>query len=147
MTREALEWTKEGKPLGAATMNEVLAKMANEDPKVNAPETQVEPTDYGPRGLPPSEPNPDGVEEGTDWEDGQRARDDTADDGDEADHDEDEVGQPPEVDEFFENAMRLSAQLVAGLNEDNIDDVKRKMLTASVMQLWTEILAFRALIK
>ncbi len=144
--RAALDFRKQGKVPGAATMNAVLAKMAEEEREAKASDPKIEVTDYGPRALPPSERDNHDFDEDTDWPNSELFEDDLGDDGDEADEENDEVGQPPEVDLFFKSALRLSAQLVAGLYNEKMDSVKRDKLLALVMQLATEIAAFRALV-
>ena len=153
----AREWVQQGKDPSSVTIEEMLAAMAAEDVEAEVPDAGDSPGDYIPRDIAPEDlkyraeveslsddaewllendpeknPNATGYEEDAEIE------------PDKAEAEEDV--QPPEVDEFFSDMMRLTAEMIVSLDDDRLDARPREAMVSLVQELWTKVMRFRGLL-
>ena len=153
----AREWVQQGKDPTSVTMEEVLAVMAAEKTKSPTADSEGDQAEHGPRDIAPGDlkyrAEVENLTDDAEWlleNDPEKNPNKTGyEDDDELEHDEaegDEDNQPPEVDQFFGDMMRLTAQMVVRLNDDKLEPRKREALMSLVQELWTKVMRFRGLL-
>lgn len=152
----AKEWVQQGKDPTSVTMEEVLASIIAEDANSKTIKSEDDWADHSARDVAPGdlkyraeveslsddaewlfENDPEKNPNVTDFEEDDDLEPDEATEGEDT--------QPPEVDEFFGDMMRLTAQLVVGL-DDNLDPCHREAMLSLVRELWIKVIRFRGLL-
>lgn len=152
----AREWVQQGGDPTTVTMDEVLAAMKAEKSKGEGLVPEGESSDHSPRDIPPSElqvwPEIDGWPD-ADWlleNDPERNPNATGLDLDdefvENELRNDENTQHPGVDEFFQDMMRITAQMTIGLSVISEDARRREAMLSLVRELWVKVMIFRGLL-
>lgn len=150
----AHEWVQQGKDPSSVTMEEVLDAMAAEDSKSQPPDAGDGPGDHSPRDISPGDlkyrVEVESLSDEADWlDENDPERNPNAigyeedDELESDDSEEEEDVQPPEVEEFFGDMMRLTAQMIVGLSDNRLDARHREAMMALVQELWTKVMLFR----
>ncbi|MCJ2108998.1 hypothetical protein MKK70_27250 [Methylobacterium sp. E-041] len=152
----AREWVQQGKDPTSVTMEEVLASMSAGEAKLKKAHAATDQADYSPRDIAPGivkhKAEVDNLSDEAEWllENDPDKNPDVAefDEDDELEPDDplgEENTQLPEVDEFFSDMMRLTAQLVVGL-DNRLDPLHREPMLFLIRELWIKVVRFRKLL-
>ena len=152
----AQEWVQQGKDPTSVTMEEVLASIIAEDAKSKTSKPENDGADHSARDVAPGDlkyrAEVESLSDDAEWlfeNDPEKNPNVTGfGEDDDLEPDEDageEDTQPPEVDEFFGDMMRLTAQLVVGL-DDSLDPRRREAMLSLVRELWLKVVRFRGLL-
>jgi len=153
ISRDRREWVEQGKDSSSVTMEEVLAGMVAEGLRHKLKRPENEPPSPGPSDVAfgdlKAQTEVEDVTDDADWldeNDPDRNSHATDYDEDELEPEEqaaEELIQPPEVDEFFDDMMRLTAQMVVGLGDDKLDKRHRDEMLLLVREIWLKVMLFR----